>query len=42
MMKSGRIFADGSKKELLTAGKLRDLFGVDVRLIEHEGSWHSW
>ncbi|HEX4309938.1 MAG TPA: ABC transporter ATP-binding protein, partial [Acidobacteriaceae bacterium] len=42
MMKSGRIFADGSKKELLTAEKLRDLFGVDVRLIEHEGSWHSW
>ena len=42
MMRAGRIFADGSKSELLTAAKLRDLFGVDVTLIEHDGSWHSW
>jgi iron complex transport system ATP-binding protein len=42
MMREGRIFADGLKRELLTVQKLRDLFGVDVRLIEHEGSWHSW
>jgi iron complex transport system ATP-binding protein len=42
MMKDGRIFADGPKRELLTPEKLRALFGVDVRLIEHNGSWHSW
>jgi iron complex transport system ATP-binding protein len=42
MMREGRIFADAPKRELLTAEKLRDLFGVEVRLIEHEGSWHSW
>jgi iron complex transport system ATP-binding protein len=42
MMKDGRIFADGPKKELLTAGKLRTLFGVEVTLVEHDGSWHSW
>src|SRR6202167_2527822 len=42
MMKDGRIFADGPKRDLLTPEKLRDLFGVEVRLIEHEGSWHSW
>ncbi|MGB9029435.1 MAG: ABC transporter ATP-binding protein, partial [Acidobacteriaceae bacterium] len=42
LMKDGRIFADGPKRELLTPEKLRALFGVDVRLIEHEGSWHSW
>jgi iron complex transport system ATP-binding protein len=42
MMRQGRIFADGPKRELLTPEKLRDLFGVEVRLIEHEGSWHSW
>jgi iron complex transport system ATP-binding protein len=42
MMREGRIFADGPKRELLTPEKLRALFGVEVRLIEHEGSWHSW
>jgi ABC-type cobalamin/Fe3+-siderophores transport system ATPase subunit len=42
MMKDGRIFADGPKKELLAPEKLRALFGVDVTLVEHDGSWHSW
>jgi iron complex transport system ATP-binding protein len=42
MMKDGRIFADGPKRDLLTTAKLRDLFGVEVSLIEHDGSWHSW
>jgi iron complex transport system ATP-binding protein len=42
MMREGRIFADGPKGQLLTAAKLRALFGVDVTLVEHEGSWHSW
>jgi len=31
MMKDGRIFADGPKRDLLTPEKLRALFGVDVR-----------
>jgi iron complex transport system ATP-binding protein len=42
MMKDGRIFADGPRSELLTAEKLRELFGVDVRLAEHEGALHGW
>ena len=42
MMKEGRIYADGPKRELLTEARLRDLFGVDVTLVEHDGSWHSW
>jgi iron complex transport system ATP-binding protein len=41
-MNDGRIFADGPKRELLTAEKLRELFGVDVTVVEHDGSWHSW
>jgi iron complex transport system ATP-binding protein len=41
-MRAGRIFADGPKTSLLTAPKLRDLFGVEVALVEHEGFWHSW
>jgi iron complex transport system ATP-binding protein len=42
MMRDGRIFADGSKAELITTKKLRDLFGVDVALTERDGYWHSW
>ncbi|HEX4039364.1 MAG TPA: ABC transporter ATP-binding protein [Acidobacteriaceae bacterium] len=42
MMRVGRIFADGPKSELLTPEKLRALFGVDVTLVRHGESWHSW
>jgi iron complex transport system ATP-binding protein len=42
MMREGRIFADGSKEELITAEKLRDLFGVEVTLTQRDGYWHHW
>ena len=42
MMRDGRIFADGSKIELITAAKLKELFRVDVTLTERDGYWHSW
>jgi iron complex transport system ATP-binding protein len=42
MMRFGRIVSDGSKDELITPEKLRDLFGVDVTLTERDGYWHSW
>jgi iron complex transport system ATP-binding protein len=42
MMKGGRIFADGPKMELLEAGKLEELFGVELELTERHGYWHSW
>lgn len=42
MMREGRIFGDGSKRELLNPQKLRSLFGIEVSLVEHEGFWHSW
>src|ERR1700759_5446169 len=42
MMRSGRIFADGPREELITAEKLRELFGVDVTLTERDGYWHHW
>ena len=42
MMKSGRIFADGARADLLTPAKLRDLFGVEVQMAEHEGALHGW
>lgn len=42
MMKDGRIFADGPRNDLLNPDKLRLLFGVEVRLAEHEGALHGW
>ena len=42
MMRQGRIAADGPKKELLTAPRLRELFGVEVELVERNGFFHAW
>lgn len=42
LMREGRIVADGPKRELITPQTLRAVFGVEVSLVEHEGSWHSW
>ena len=42
MMRDGRIFADGRKKDLLTRAKLKELFGVDVELSRRDGYWYSW
>lgn len=42
MMREGRIFADGPKEILITAEKLRELFGVEVTLTRRDGYWHSW
>jgi iron complex transport system ATP-binding protein len=40
MMRDGRIFADGSKDELIDAKKLGELFGTDVHVTERDGYWH--
>lgn len=42
MMKDGRIFADGSKRDLITAEKLKQLFEVDLELVQRDGYFHSW
>lgn len=42
MMKDGRIIADGSGEELLTAQRLSDLFQTQVHLSEREGFHHAW
>jgi iron complex transport system ATP-binding protein len=42
MMRDGRIFADGAKGDLLTPEKIRELFGVEVTMVEHDGSLHCW
>ncbi len=42
MMRGGRIVADGSKSELLTAPRLGELFGVSVELAGRDGFYHAW
>jgi iron complex transport system ATP-binding protein len=42
MMKDGRIIADGTKRELLTASRLSELFHTEVQLSEREGFFHAW
>jgi iron complex transport system ATP-binding protein len=42
MMREGRIIADGSKTELLTAPRLSELFGTEVHLTERSGFYHAW
>jgi iron complex transport system ATP-binding protein len=42
MMRDGRIIADGSREELLTAARLSDLFHTNVQLTERDGFRHAW
>jgi iron complex transport system ATP-binding protein len=42
MMRNGRIVADGSKAELLTAERLSELFGAQVQVTERDGFFHAW
>lgn len=42
MMRAGRIIADGSKEELLTAARLSDLFATEIQLHQRDGFYHAW
>jgi len=42
MMRDGRIVADGTKSELLTPGRLSELFGGDIQMTERDGYWNAW
>jgi iron complex transport system ATP-binding protein len=42
LLKDGRIFADGSKAELLTSERLTHLFGLSVELAHRDGYYHLW
>ena len=42
MMRGGRIVADGSKAQLLTAARLSELFGSEVHVMERDGFFHAW
>jgi iron complex transport system ATP-binding protein len=42
LLRQGRVFADGPKSELLTAGRLTELFGFPVELERRDGYYHLW
>jgi iron complex transport system ATP-binding protein len=40
LLRNGRIEADGSKADVLTAERLGALFGIPVELLERDGHFH--
>ncbi len=42
LMRAGRIVADGSRSDLLTAAALSQLFETEVHLHERDGSYHAY
>ena len=42
LMRQGRIVADGSTQELLTAKRLSGLFELPVQVGERDGIYHAW
>jgi iron complex transport system ATP-binding protein len=42
LMSGGRIVADGSKGEMLQPERLAALFGIEVKLAQHDGFYHMW
>ena len=42
LMRSGRIFADGPKRQVLTPDNLREVFGPGVELAQRNGYYHVW
>jgi len=42
MMRGGQVVGDGPKADMLTAPRLKDLFGVAVQLAQRGGYYHLW
>jgi iron complex transport system ATP-binding protein len=42
LLKEGRVYADGRKEELLKAGPLADVFGIEVAVLTRDGLFHAW
>jgi iron complex transport system ATP-binding protein len=42
VLKHGRIAADGPKDEVLTAVRLKDLFGVPLEVVKRAGFYHAF
>ena len=42
MLREGRLFADGAKRDLLTSAKLSALFGIPAEVEERDGIYRLW
>lgn len=42
LLKNGRVFADGTKEELLNSAVLSEVFGLPVRVVEQDGYYNCW
>jgi iron complex transport system ATP-binding protein len=42
MLRDGRVFADGSKRDLITGERLTGLFGVPLTVEERDGVYRTW
>lgn len=42
LLKDGRVFMDGTKREVLRADALAQLFGSSVELVERDGYYNMW
>jgi iron complex transport system ATP-binding protein len=42
LLRQGHVFADGPKSELLTSGRLTELFDLPVELARRDGYYHLW
>jgi iron complex transport system ATP-binding protein len=40
MLKNGHIIADGTKEEILTSGTLSGLFGMKLRVVKEDSTYH--
>lgn len=41
LMKQGKILAEGTKKEMLTAAMISNLYDLSVKVVEHDGLYHA-
>jgi len=42
LLRSGKVFADGSKESTLTEEKLSELFSLPIEVEHHDGYFHAW
>ncbi len=42
LLRSGAVFADGPKAEILTSTRLTSLFGVPVEVAQSDGFFRAW
>ncbi|MBI2222328.1 MAG: ABC transporter ATP-binding protein [Acidobacteria bacterium] len=40
LLRDGRVLADGATRDVLTPEHVRELYGVDVEVVPHEGAGH--